>query len=138
MLAEVTGQKHAVHLVLLFLGTLILSLQLTLYGQPNDRKNINKNEFYGGIEIGAKSIKGIAIQRTEPDGRVKIVFNEVINKNLAKIKEGKLTPEAILYIAQNVETLYRRMLQQFQIPAEQIYIIGCADLGALDTGELAK
>ena len=138
MLAEVTGQKHAFPLVLLSLGTLILSLQLTLYGQPNYRKNINRNEFFGGIEIGTKSIKAIVIQRTEPDGKIKIVFNEVINKNLAELKAGKLTPEAIQNISQNVETLYRRMLQQIKMPAEQLYIIGCADLKAFDTGELTK
>jgi hypothetical protein len=146
MLAEVTGQTWRIVctlnptlrtrlFLLLSLGTLILSLQITSNGQAIT-KQVNRKDLFGGIEVGTKSIKAIVIQRSEPDGRIKIVFNEVINKSFATIRDGKFTPETIGVISQTVENLYRRMLQQYQVLPEQTYIIGCSDLSVSNTDEL--
>jgi hypothetical protein len=129
---------HIILFVLLSLGILILSLQLTTNGQSVNKKRTNRSELHAGIEIGSKSIKAIAIQISEPSGRVRIVYTEVINNRLAQYKEGNLTPEAIGNIAQTVETLYRRMQKEYQVLQEQIYIIVCSDLRANNIGELTK
>jgi hypothetical protein len=145
MLAGVTGlggrfvdslnlKLHIIILALLFSGTLILCLPLTTNGQP--AKKIDRSELHGGIEIGYKSIKAIAIQISEPSGRVKIVYTEVINNQLAQYKNGKLTTETIGNITQTVETLYRRMQQEYQVLPGQIHIIVCSDLMAENIGEL--
>lgn len=138
MLAEVMGQlwkTRASLYLLLLLGTLTVIPEFTANGQTT---NQDHNNLYGGIEIGTKGIKAIAIQRFEPDGRIKMVYNEVINRSLAIFKDGRITPESIENISQTVESLYRRMLQQSQIPPEQTYIIGCSDLSAANTSELTK
>jgi hypothetical protein len=141
MLAEVTGLWRILRItlfVLLSLGTLILSPQLISNGQSNNKKKFVRNDLYGGIEIGTKSIKAIVIQRSEPDGRIGMLYNEVINRSLAKYMDGKLTPEAVGHISQTVESIYRRMLQQYQVLPEQIYIIGCSDISSSNTGDLTK
>jgi hypothetical protein len=132
--ADFLNLKLHIILILLSSGTLILSIQFTANGQP--AKKINQIELYGGIEIGVKSIKAIAIQISEPSGRIKIVYTEVINNRFAQYNDGNLTPEAIGNIAQTVEPLYRRMQREYQIPQEQIYIIVCSDIRAENIGEL--
>jgi hypothetical protein len=127
---------HIVIFVLLSSGTLILSLQSTTNGQS--AKKIYQSELYGGIEIGSKSIKAIVIQISEPSGRVKIVYTEEINSRLAQYNNGNLTTEAIGNIAQTVETIYRRMQREYQVPQEHIHIIGCSDLRAENIGELTN
>jgi hypothetical protein len=149
MLAVVTGLRgkfadflnlklHIIIFVLLSSGTLILSLQLTTNGQPAKKQKISQNELHGGIEIGFKSIRGIAIQISEPEGRVQIVYNEVRNNRLDEYINGNLTPEAIGKIALTVETLYGRMQQEHQVQQAQISIIVCSDLRAGNIGELTN
>jgi hypothetical protein len=145
MLAGVTGLRgrfanllnlklHIIIFILLSSGTLILSLQVTTNGQP--AKKIDRSELHGGIEIGPRSIKAIAIQISERSGRVKIVYTEVLNNRLAQYNNRNLTSETIGNIAQTVETLYRRMQQEYQVLPGQIYIIVCSDLRAENIGEL--
>jgi hypothetical protein len=141
MLAEVRGLWRTLRislLVLLSLGTLIISPHLTSNGQSSNKKKIDSNDLYGGIEIGTKSIKAIVIQRSEPDGRIKMLYNEVINRSLAKYMDGKLTPESVGNISQTVESIHRRLVQQYRVLPEQTYIIGCNDLSSSNTGDLIK
>ncbi len=133
-----TLKLHIIFFVTLSIGTLSLNLLLTTKGHPLNRKQNNRSELHGGIEIGSKSIKSIAIQISESSGRVKIISTEVINNKLAQYKDGNLTDEAIINISQLVDTLYKRMQQEHQILREQIYIIICSDLIADNTGELTK
>jgi hypothetical protein len=125
---------HTIIFILLSSGTLILSLQVTTNGQP--AKKIDRPELHGGIEIGYKSIKAIAIQIFEPSGRVKIVYNEVITNRLAQYDNRNLTPETIRSTAQTAETIYRRMQQEYRVLPEHIYIIVRSDLRAENIGEL--
>jgi exopolyphosphatase/pppGpp-phosphohydrolase len=122
--------------LLLSSGTLILGLQLNTNGQSANKRKINQSELHAGIEIGSKSIKAIAIQISEPDGRVKIVHTEVINNKLTQYKEGNITPEAIAGIAQTVGALYRRIQQDYQVLQEQTHIIVCSDIRANNISEL--
>jgi hypothetical protein len=149
MLAVVTGlggrfadflnlKLHIIIFVLLSSGTLILGLQLTTNGNPANKQKSNRNELHGGIEIGYKSIRAIAIQISEPDGRVKIVYNEARNNRLDEYINGNLTPEAIGQIALTVETFYSRMQREYQVPQAQISIIVCSDLRAGNIGDLTN
>jgi hypothetical protein len=133
-----TLKLHTILFVTLSLGTLSLSLQLTTNGQPIKRQQNSRSELHGGIEIGSKSIKAIVIQIAESSGRVNIVSTEVINNKLALYKDRNLTDEAIINIAQLIDTLYKGMQQEQQILSEQIHIIICSDLTADNIGELTK
>jgi hypothetical protein len=125
---------HIVIFVLLSSGTLILSLPLTTNGQS--AKKIYRSELLGGIEIGFKSIKAIAIKIFEPSGRINIVYTEEINNRLPQYNNGSLTPESMGNIAQAVETIYSRMQREYQVSQGQIHIIVCSDLRADNIGEL--
>jgi hypothetical protein len=141
MLAEVMGLGRTLRIslfVLLSLGALLLDPRLTSNGQSNNKKKLVHNDLYGGIEIGTKSIKAIVIQRSESDGRIRMIYNDVINRSLAKYIDGKLTPEAVGNISQTVESIYKRMLQQYQVLPEKTYIIGCNDISSSNTGDLIK
>jgi hypothetical protein len=149
MLAGVTGLRgrfatflnlklHVIISVLLSSGALILSFELTTNGQPANKKNINRSELHGGIEIGSKSIRAIAIKISEPEGRVQIIYDEVRNNRVDEYINGNLTSEAIGKIALTAETLYSRMIREYQVPQAQISIIVCSDLRAGNIDELTN
>lgn len=88
------------------------------------------NKLHGGIEIGSRGVKGTAINfsRKGSGYEVKIIYTEVINTSIMKVKDNKFTPEALLETAEAVNKMFARMQQEYQVPVEQIYIVGSSGL----------
>jgi hypothetical protein len=93
------------------------------YGQV--RKPPASEQLHGGIEIGSKGIKAMAVRVSgEDEGfAVKILYAEIINTTPVQTKDGRFTPEAIRDTGVAVGRFYQRMLQDYRIPPEQIHVV---------------
>lgn len=98
------------------------------------------NKLHGGIEIGSRGVKGTAINfsRKGSGYDVKIIYTEVINTSIMKVKDNKFTPEAMQETADAVNKMFTRMQQEYQVPVEQIYIVGSSGLRADNKPDLVS
>lgn len=105
---------------------LFLVLALSIGASPAHAIHSSQTleELHGGIEVGSKGIKAIALRITgETDNyNVKVLYAEVINTTLMQTKNGQFTPEAIRDTANAIQQFYQRMRQEHQIPVENIHI----------------
>src|SRR5262245_13814869 len=97
-------------------------------------------EIHGGIEIGAKGIKSIAVRITgeERGYTVNILNTELLNTTLVQTKNGKFTPEAIRDTGVVTQRFYQRLRQDYRIPPEQIHIVGSSGLIGDNPQDLAE
>ncbi|HQR35412.1 MAG TPA: hypothetical protein PLK30_21915 [Blastocatellia bacterium] len=81
-------------------------------------------ELHGGIEVGSKGIKAIAIRVTgeTDDYTVKVVYAEIINTTVVQTRNGLFTPEAIRDTANAIQQFYQRLKQDHRVPTENIHI----------------
>jgi hypothetical protein len=96
------------------------------------------NKLHGGIEIGSRGVKGTAIHFTRKGSGydVKILYTETINTSIMKLKDNRFTPEGLKEAADAVKTMFDKLQQEYQVPVEQIYIVGSSGLRADNKPEL--
>jgi type III secretion system FlhB-like substrate exporter len=97
------------------------------------------DELHGGIEIGSKGVKAIALRIAgEADNySVKIIYAEVVNTTLAQTKDGNFTPAAIHDTVNAVQRFHQRMRQEYRIPAEQIHVVVSSGVIGKNSQELS-
>lgn len=97
------------------------------------------DELHGGIEIGSKGVKAIALRIAgESDNySVKIVYAEVVNTTLAQTKDGYFTPAAIRDTVNAIQRFHQRMRQEYRIPAEQIHVVVSSGVIGKNSQELS-
>ena len=112
------------------------------YGSTASAKTAGgKNtKLHGGIEIGSRGVKGTAINFTRKGSGydVKILYTETINTSIMKVKDNRFTPEGLKEATDAVKKMFDRMQQEYQVPVEQIYIVGSSGLRANNKPELVS
>lgn len=96
-------------------------------------------ELYGGIEIGSKGVKATAIKVSPgPEGLdVKLVYGEVINTTLMKLKDNRFAPEIIDETVAAVHKLMTKMIEH-RVPVERINVVGSSGLRAENPQDVVK
>ncbi|MEK7829659.1 MAG: hypothetical protein AAB401_01160 [Acidobacteriota bacterium] len=117
-----------------------LILLLAVFACPANAKSFaaKNNKLHGGIEIGSRGVKGTAINFTRKGNGydVKILYTETINTSIMKLKDNRFTPEGLKEAADAVKKMFDRLQQEYQVPLEQIYIVGSSGLRADNKPEL--
>lgn len=115
---------------------------LSSYGSNASAKTVTgkNNKLHGGIEIGARGVKGTAINFTRKGSGydVKILYTETINTSIMKVKDNRFTPEGLKEAADAVKKMFDRLQQEHQVAVEQIYIVGSSGLRADNKAELVS
>src|SRR5262249_40664641 len=109
-------------LTVLFFMLLVFTVSVGAYAQPAiGARGSDRGALHGGIEIGYKGVKGIALRVASANEgyAVKIIYAEVVNTTLLQTKDGKMTPEAIKETGQAVRRLFLRIQQEYHVPPEQ-------------------
>ena len=98
------------------------------------------NKLHGGIEIGSRGVKATAINFTRKGNGydVKILYTETINTSIMKLKDNRFTPEGLKEAADAVEKMFTKLQAEYQVPVEQIYIVGSSGLRADNKPELVS
>lgn len=98
------------------------------------------NKLHGGIEIGSRGVKATAINFTRKGNGydVKILYTETINTSIMKLKDNRFTPEGLKEAADAVEKMFTKLQTEYQVPVEQIYIVGSSGLRADNKPELVS
>ncbi|MGE0126954.1 MAG: hypothetical protein AB7U82_02525 [Blastocatellales bacterium] len=108
--------------------------------QTKEPASTSAEELHGGIEIGAKGIKSVAV-RIVGDERgysVNILNADILNTTIVQTKNGKFTPEAIRDTGSVTQRFYQRLRQDYRIPPEQIHIVGSSGLIGDNSQDLAE
>jgi hypothetical protein len=89
-------------------------------------------ELYAGIELGTEEVKAVALRiyRGEGEPGIKLLYSEAVYLSLNRAENGALGRRASTEVAQAVLKLMARLRQQYQVPAERIFLIGNSELGA--------
>src|SRR6266511_2095569 len=89
-------------------------------------------EVHGGIELGAKGVKGtvIDISGEGETQEVKILLAVSHNSTLSAgiAATGKFDPKAVADAAAAVVRFAERMKKEFKVPAERIHVVGSSGL----------
>jgi hypothetical protein len=123
-------------------AALILSLLLcsSLCGlrEPVSGQTANARELFAGIELGNEDIKAIAIRITnkKEGAGIKLVNSEIVDLPLEL--NGTSPAQVAERAAEAVEKLLLQLQQQYQVPPEQIYLIGRSALDAKVREELGS
>lgn len=98
------------------------------------------SKLHGGIEIGSRGVKGTAINFTRKGNgyEVKVLYTETINTSIMKLKDNRFTPEGLKEVADAVKKMFDRLQQEYQVPVDQIYIVGSSGLRADNKPELVS
>jgi len=109
------------------------------YAQARKAPAPETEQLHGGIEIGSKGIKAVAVRVSgEDEGyAVKILYAEIINTTPVQTKDGRFTPEAIRDTGNAVGRFYQRMLQEYRVPAENIHLVVSSGLVGENPQDLA-
>lgn len=126
--------------ITLLVTLLLLACADVITAQPRKPAPPPAEELHGGIEIGAKGIKSIAVRITgdERGYSVNILNTEVLNTTIVQTKNGKFTPEAIRETGSVAQRFYQRLRQDYRIPPEHIHIAGSSGLIGDNLQELAE
>lgn len=127
-----------IHSIKPTLAFLILSLSVFACSANAKSLTVKNNKLHGGIEIGSRGVKGTAINFTRKGNGydVKILYTETINTSIMKLKDNRFTPEGLKEAADAVKKMFDRLQQEYQVPVEQIYIVGSSGLRADNKPEL--
>jgi len=100
----------------------------------------DKGHLHGGIEIDPEGIKAAVIQVSDADqgAGAKVVFTEEFNVALRRDQDGRFTQEVVKTAARAIQEYHTIIRQQYEVPAQQIYVIGSSDFDASDLEQLAK
>ncbi|MFN0107257.1 MAG: hypothetical protein ACKVZH_00260 [Blastocatellia bacterium] len=121
-------------------ATFCFSLLLISAVAADPNPVVKNNKLHGGIEIGARGVKGTAINFTRKGAGydVKILYTETINTSIMKLKDNRFTPEGLKEAADAVEKIFAKLRQEYQVPVEQIYIVGSSGLRADNKPDLVS
>lgn len=111
---------------LLAVSLLLLGVALNAAGLAQVRPAAKQpEELHGGIEIGSKGVKAIALRITGEgdDYTLKVLYAEIVNTTPVQTRDGKFTPEAIRDTANAVQRFRQRMLLDYKVPAANIHIV---------------
>lgn len=127
-----------IHSIKPALAFLILLLAVFACSANAESLAVKNNKLHGGIEIGSRGVKGTAINFTRKGNGydVKILYTETINTSIMKLKDNRFTPEGLKEAADAVKKMFDRLQQEYQVPVEQIYIVGSSGLRADNKPEL--
>ncbi|MDX2040081.1 MAG: hypothetical protein SF097_02480 [Acidobacteriota bacterium] len=121
-LPRVTRKSSLLAMLLLFLGCVEIT---SGSAQSKSSAPALPEDLHGGIEIGSKGVKAIALRifGEGDDYSVKVLYAEIVNTTPVQTKDGKFTTEAIRDTANAVQRLRQRMLQDYKVPAENMHIV---------------
>ncbi len=130
----------------IFLSTTVLCFSLALISLGSlpvaaSPASVEKNnKLHGGIEIGSRGVKGTAINFTRKGNgyEVKILYTESINTSIMKLKDNRFTPEGLKEAADAVAKIFAKLQTEYQVPVEQIYIVGSSGLRADNKPDLVN
>ncbi len=134
--------RHQVLSAFFLTGLFILAFSSNAYGSTNADGQVSitgktdRGKLHGGIEIDPEGIKAavIRVSDAEQGSGAEVIYTEVLNTALMRAQDGKFAPEVI----EAVRKLYTYMQQQYQVPSQQVYIIGSSDLEADNLEDLVK
>lgn len=126
--------------VFLLIALFILAFGSNIYWRITAAGETDQGQLHGGIEIDPEGIKAavIRVADTAQGAGAEVIYTDEFNTALRRNQNGKVTPEAIKTASQAILKFHTRMRQQYQVPPQQIYVIGSSDLDADNLGELAK
>jgi hypothetical protein len=122
------------------LATLFIpAFNLNAYGQISAARETNHAQLLGGIEINHEGIKVAVIRFSDTAQRsgAEVVFTEEFKVTLGRDRSGKYTQEVVKTVGRAIKDYYTLIRQQYQIPPQQLYVIGSSDLDAGKLEELA-
>ena len=102
-------------------------LACCLAGAPPGRA---QDSLHGGIEIGAKGVKATVIRVTPGKEGLdtKMLFAKTANTTLSALKDGKFRADAIEETGDEVGKFFKRMEQEFKVPAKSVYVVASSGL----------
>jgi len=108
-------------------------------GQISAAGEANQAQLHGGIEIDPEGIKVAVIRLSDTAQRsgVEVVFSEEFNVALGRDQNGKFKQDVVKTVGRVTKDYYTLIRQQYQVPPQQIYVIGSSDLDAGNREELA-
>lgn len=118
---------------------LIPAFNSNAYGQISAARETHQAQLHGGIEIDPEGIK-VAVIRfsdTAQKSGAEVVFTEEFNVALGRDRGGNYTQDVVKTFARTIKDYYTLIRQQYQVPPQQIYVIGSSDLDAGNLEELA-
>jgi hypothetical protein len=126
--------------ILILVAALLLVDFPSANGQARRPAAAPAEEVRGGIEIGSKGVKAIAVRVSgEEEGyNVKILYAEIINTTPSQTKDGKITPQALRDTVAAVERFHQKLSQEHRIPPDHLHIVGSSGLIADNLHELAE
>jgi len=124
---------HQIRIKILLSALLLIVLTVfPAFGQTRKPATPDPEELHGGIEIGSKGVKGIAVRVAGADEgyEVKILYAEIVNTTLMQTKDNRFTPEAIRDTAAATSRFYQRMQQDYRLPPENIHLVVSSGVNA--------
>jgi exopolyphosphatase/pppGpp-phosphohydrolase len=84
-----------------------------------------QDSLHGGIEIGGKGVKATVIRVTPgKEGlHTQMIFASTANTALSGLEDGKFRPEAVAQTAAAVGRFFKRMQDEYKVPAGNIYVV---------------
>jgi hypothetical protein len=109
---------------------LLVSLGVPANGQV--AQPAEPGELYAGIELGIEEVKAVALRiyRGEDEPGIKLLYSDIIYLKLDRTESGDFSRRASTEVTQAVLKLMARLRQQYQVPADRIYLIGNSELAA--------
>jgi hypothetical protein len=117
---------------------LLVVCSYTAFGQTLAEVKSEPKTLHGGIEISPKAVRAIALRISNADEglNIKILYSNTATIDTPYPSDGRLTLDYIHNVAKIVQTYAERLHREYQIPLNQIYIIGISDLVIQNTDAL--
>lgn len=110
-----------------------------LNGQTAPAEQKDPGKLHAGIEIDPEGMKAAVIRVFSGEqAGAEIVYTEVISKPLIRDKSGRLATENIKAVGRSALALYNQLQKKFQVPQQNIYLVGRNELKAENLDELAR
>jgi hypothetical protein len=109
---------------------LLVVCSYTTFGQIPAEVKSEPKTLHGGIEISPRAVRAIALRiaNAEEGLNIKILYSNTATIDTPYPSDGKLTLEYILNVAKIVQVYAETLHKEYQIPLNQIYVIGISDL----------
>ncbi len=128
------------------LTVFLLITFFTLAFSPSDFRRIsaaglrNNGQMHGGIEVDPEGIKATVIRISDAaqGSGAEVVFTEEFNVALRQDQDGKYAQGSIKTAGRAIQEYFTLIRQQYQVPPQQIYVIGSSDLDSGNLDELTK
>jgi hypothetical protein len=118
-------------LLLVFIQLLILPIfNKTAVGQTPAEEKSDPRTLHGGIEVSPRVIRAIALQISngEEGLNIKFLYSDTSTIPSAYPSDGNLKLEYIHDVAKIIQSYLESIQKEYQVPLNQIYVIGISDL----------